>query len=292
MANSNRATRIDGKAIAQSIRQRVKQQVSDRRAAGKRPPGLAVVLVGQDPASQVYVGSKRKACEEVGFVSKAFDMPVTVSQAQLEAVIDELNEAPDIDGILVQLPLPAGLDATKILERIRPNKDVDGFHPYNIGRLAQRIPILRPCTPKGIITLLESTGTDLHGQHAVIVGASNIVGRPMSLELLLAGATTTVCHRFTRDLETHVRAADIVVVAVGRPAFIPGDWIKPGAIVIDVGINRLADGTLCGDVEFETAAQRASYITPVPGGVGPMTVACLMENTLQACAELNDSESN
>lgn len=292
MANSNRATRIDGKAIAQSIRQRVKQQVSDRRAAGKRPPGLAVVLVGQDPASQVYVGSKRKACEEVGFVSKAFDMPVTVSQAQLETVIDELNEAPDIDGILVQLPLPAGLDATKILERIRPNKDVDGFHPYNIGRLAQRIPILRPCTPKGIITLLESTGTDLHGQHAVIVGASNIVGRPMSLELLLAGATTTVCHRFTRDLETHVRAADIVVVAVGRPAFIPGDWIKPGAIVIDVGINRLADGTLCGDVEFETAAQRASYITPVPGGVGPMTVACLMENTLQACAELNDSESN
>lgn len=292
MANSNRATRIDGKAIAQSIRQRVKQQVSDRHAAGKRPPGLAVVLVGQDPASQVYVGSKRKACEEVGFVSKAFDMPVTVSQAQLETVIDELNEAPDIDGILVQLPLPAGLDATKILERIRPNKDVDGFHPYNIGRLAQRIPILRPCTPKGIITLLESTGTDLHGQHAVIVGASNIVGRPMSLELLLAGATTTVCHRFTRDLETHVRAADIVVVAVGRPAFIPGDWIKPGAIVIDVGINRLADGTLCGDVEFETAAQRASYITPVPGGVGPMTVACLMENTLQACAELNDSESN
>lgn len=282
------ATLIDGKAIAKDIRQQVKKNVAERVAQGKRPPGLAVVLVGQDPASQVYVGSKRKACEEIGFISKAYDLPVTVSQSSLEKLIDELNAAQDIDGILVQLPLPAGLDATKILERIQPNKDVDGFHPYNIGRLAQRIPILRPCTPKGVITLLRSTGIDLHGQHAVIVGASNIVGRPMSLELLYAGATTTVCHRFTKNLQQHVEQADIVVVAVGKANFIPGNWIKPGAIVIDVGINRQPDGTLCGDVEFTAAAGRASYITPVPGGVGPMTVACLMENTLQACIELND----
>ncbi|RUO34486.1 bifunctional methylenetetrahydrofolate dehydrogenase/methenyltetrahydrofolate cyclohydrolase FolD [Aliidiomarina soli] len=288
MANSEHAALIDGKAIAHTIRQDVKKQVAKHIADGHRAPGLAVVLVGQDPASHVYVGSKRKACEEVGFVSKAYDLPVTVSQQQLEALIDELNDAADIDGILVQLPLPAGLDTTKIIERIKPTKDVDGFHPYNIGRLAQRIPVLRPCTPKGIMTLLASTGVDLHGQHAVIVGASNIVGRPMSLELLLGGATTTVCHRFTSNLEKHVREADIVVVAVGRPAFIPGDWIKPGAVVIDVGINRMPDGRLCGDVEFEIAAQRASFITPVPGGVGPMTVASLMENTLQACVELND----
>ena len=288
MANNQHAQIIDGKAIAQAVREHVKQQVDERIAVGKRPPGLAVVLVGQDPASQVYVGSKRKACDELGFISKAYDLPVTVTQSHLEALIDDLNEDPSIDGILIQLPLPAGLDTTTILERIKPSKDVDGFHPYNIGRLAQRIPVLRPCTPKGIMTLLASTGIDLHGQHAVIVGASNIVGRPMSLELLLGGATTTVCHRFTQNLEAHVRRADIVVVAVGKPEFIPGAWIKPGAIVIDVGINRLADGSLCGDVGFEVAAQRASFITPVPGGVGPMTVACLMENTLQACRDLND----
>lgn len=288
MENSQHARLIDGKAIALSIRQQVKAQVAQRTAQGKRPPGLAVVLVGQDPASQVYVGSKRKACEEIGFISKSYDLPVTISQVKLEELIDQLNADPEIDGILVQLPLPAGLDTTKILERIIPNKDVDGFHPYNLGRLAQRIPVLRPCTPKGVMTLLESTGIDLHGQHAVIVGASNIVGRPMSLELLLGGATTTVCHRFTKDLERHVREADIIVVAVGKPNFIPGEWVKSGAIVIDVGINRLSDGSLCGDIEFKEAAARASFITPVPGGVGPMTVACLMENTLQACAELND----
>jgi methylenetetrahydrofolate dehydrogenase (NADP+)/methenyltetrahydrofolate cyclohydrolase len=282
------ATLIDGKAIAQSIRQQVKAQVAERLSAGKRAPGLAVVLVGQDAASQVYVGSKRKACEEIGFVSRAYDLPVTVSQASLESLIDELNAATDIDGILVQLPLPAGLDSTKIIERIHPSKDVDGFHPYNIGRLAQRIPVLRPCTPKGVITLLQSTGMDLHGQHAVIVGASNIVGRPMSLELLFAGATTTVCHRFTRDLQAHVERADILVVAVGKANFIPGEWIKPGATVIDVGINRQPDGSLCGDVSFSAASQRAAFITPVPGGVGPMTVACLMQNTLQACDELSD----
>lgn len=283
MANSQQARIIDGKTIAQSIRQQVKAQVTQRLEAGKRPPGLAVVLVGQDPASQVYVGSKRKACEEIGFTSKAYDLPVTVSQPQLEQLIDELNADSEIDGILVQLPLPAGLDTTAILERINPSKDVDGFHPYNIGRLAQRIPVLRPCTPKGVMTLLGSTGVDLHGQHAVIVGASNIVGRPMSLELLLGGATTTVCHRFTKNLEAHVRDADIIVVAVGKPEFIPGEWVKPGAIVIDVGINRLPDGRLCGDVGYGEAVKRASFITPVPGGVGPMTVACLMENTLQAC---------
>ena len=288
MASNLHAQIIDGKAIAQAVRTQVKLQVDERVAAGKRPPGLAVVLVGQDPASQVYVGSKRKACDELGFVSKAYDLPVTVTQSHLEALIDELNEDPSIDGILVQLPLPAGLDTTTILERIKPSKDVDGFHPYNIGRLAQRIPILRPCTPKGVMTLLASTGIDLHGQHAVIVGASNIVGRPMSLELLLGGATTTVCHRFTQNLEEHVRRADIVVVAVGKPEFIPGAWIKPGAIVIDVGINRLADGSLCGDVGFQEAAKRAAFITPVPGGVGPMTVASLMENTLQACRALNN----
>jgi|SRR5690554_1153598 len=281
---------IDGKKIAQEIRATVKDKVSARRSMGYRAPGLAVVLVGQDPASQVYVGSKRKACDEVGFVSKAYDLPVTASQASLESLIDELNADPEIDGILVQLPLPAGLDSTRILERIHPHKDVDGFHPYNIGRLSQRIPLLRPCTPYGVIRLLNSTGVDLHGLHAVVVGASNIVGRPMSLELLLAGATTTVCHRFTKDLQSHVANADVLVVAVGKPGFIPGSWVKPGAIVIDVGINRRSDGSLCGDIEFTAAAERASWITPVPGGVGPMTVACLMLNTLQACEDFHDPQ--
>ncbi|MAD54839.1 bifunctional methylenetetrahydrofolate dehydrogenase/methenyltetrahydrofolate cyclohydrolase FolD [uncultured Idiomarina sp.] len=279
---------IDGKAIAANIRASVKTQIDERLSAGKRAPGLAVVLVGQDPASEVYVGNKRRACEQVGIRSFDYDMPADTSQAALEQLIDELNANSDIDGILLQLPLPAGLDATPILERIHPHKDVDGFHPYNVGRLAQRIPALRPCTPKGIITLLDSTQIDLHGLNAVVVGASNIVGRPMSLELLLAGATTTVCHRFTNDLEKHVRRADIVVVAVGKPEFIPGEWIKEGAIVIDVGMNRLNDGRLTGDVQFEVTAQRAGWITPVPGGVGPMTVASLIENTLQACVEYHD----
>lgn len=288
MTSQKHAQLIDGKAIAQEIRNTVKEGVNLRLQQGKRAPGLAVVLVGQDPASQVYVGSKRKSCDEVGFISKAYDLPVTTSQKTLELLIDELNNDPEIDGILVQLPLPAGLDSTGILERIDPKKDVDGFHPYNIGRLSQRLPVLRPCTPYGVIKLLESTGIDLHGKHAVIVGASNIVGRPMSLEFLLAGATTTVCHRFTQDLSSHVKRADILVVAVGKPGFIPGEWVKPGALVIDVGINRRTDGSLCGDVEFETARERASYITPVPGGVGPMTVAMLMANTLQACNDFHD----
>ncbi|PHR66426.1 MAG: bifunctional methylenetetrahydrofolate dehydrogenase/methenyltetrahydrofolate cyclohydrolase FolD [Idiomarina sp.] len=277
------AQRIDGKQVAQQVRDEVKQGVAKRLAAGARAPGLAVVMVGEDPASAVYVGSKRNACKEVGIVSKAFDLPATTTQAELEALIDQLNNDAEIDGILVQLPLPQGLDAQAILERINPFKDVDGFHPFNMGRLAQRNPALRPCTPRGVITLLDSIGLDLHGKNAVVVGASNIVGRPMSLELLLAGATTTVCHRFTNDLKEHVQRADVLVVAVGKPNFIPGEWVKPGAVVIDVGINRLPSGKLVGDIEFAAAEQRASYITPVPGGVGPMTVATLMQNTLQAC---------
>ncbi|HIF9110798.1 TPA: bifunctional methylenetetrahydrofolate dehydrogenase/methenyltetrahydrofolate cyclohydrolase FolD, partial [Photobacterium damselae] len=276
---------IDGKLISQTVRQEVAARVAARTQAGLRAPGLAVILVGQDPASQVYVNSKRKACEEVGFVSKSFDLPITTTESELLNLIAELNNDPIIDGILVQLPLPAGIDTTTILESIVPDKDVDGFHPYNVGRLSQRIPKLRSCTPKGIITLLERYNIPVRGKHAVIVGASNIVGRPMTFELLLAGATTTTCHRFTQDLEGHVRQADILVVAVGKPNFIPGEWIKEGATVIDVGINRLDTGKLCGDVEFNVAKTRAKYITPVPGGVGPMTVATLIENTLLACEQ-------
>jgi methylenetetrahydrofolate dehydrogenase (NADP+)/methenyltetrahydrofolate cyclohydrolase len=279
---------IDGKAVAQSTRQQVALRVQQRLAAGKRAPGLAVVLVGMDAASQVYVGSKRKACEEVGFESFSYDLPSGTTQQELFDLIDSLNADNKVDGILVQLPLPSGLDASAILERINPLKDVDGFHPYNIGRLAQRMPALRPCTPKGIIKLLQSTGVQIRGMDAVVVGASNIVGRPMALELLLAGCTTTVCHKFTKQLEQHVRRADLVVVAVGKPEFIPGDWIKPGALVIDVGINRLESGKLVGDVEFDKAKEHARFITPVPGGVGPMTVACLIENTLEACEQFHD----
>jgi methylenetetrahydrofolate dehydrogenase (NADP+)/methenyltetrahydrofolate cyclohydrolase len=273
---------IDGKQIAKQVRQDVASYVKSLKEAGKRQPGLAVVLVGADPASQVYVSNKRKACEEVGFLSRSFDLPADSSQEDLIALVDKLNDDAEIDGILVQLPLPAGLNAEAILERIHPHKDVDGFHPYNIGRLAQRIPALRPCTPKGIMTMIEATKRPVKGLDAVIVGASNIVGRPMSLELLLAGCTVTTCHKFTQDLKSHVSRADLLVVAVGKPAFIPGDWIKPGAIVIDVGINRTAEGGLVGDVEFDKAKDRAGYITPVPGGVGPMTVASLIENTLEA----------
>ncbi|MCP3428568.1 bifunctional methylenetetrahydrofolate dehydrogenase/methenyltetrahydrofolate cyclohydrolase FolD [Opacimonas viscosa] len=273
---------IDGKVISKLVRQDVATYVTQATAANKRPPGLAVVLVGMDPASQVYVNNKRKACDEVGFVSKSYDLPATTEQDELLTLIDTLNEDPEIDGILVQLPLPAGLNAELILERIHPHKDVDGFHPYNIGRLAQRIPALRPCTPKGIMTMIESTKRNIKGLDAVIVGASNIVGRPMGLELLLAGCTVTTCHKFTQDLKAHVQRADLLVVAVGKPNFIPGEWIKDKAIVIDVGINRLEDGSLVGDVEFAKASEKAGWITPVPGGVGPMTVASLIENTLEA----------
>ncbi|MGG4606801.1 bifunctional methylenetetrahydrofolate dehydrogenase/methenyltetrahydrofolate cyclohydrolase FolD [Providencia sp. Me31A] len=279
---------IDGKTIAQTIRQEVAQKVQLRLEQGKRAPGLAVILVGANPASQIYVGSKRRACEEVGFISRSYDLPDTTSEAELLKLIDNLNQDAEIDGILVQLPLPAGIDNVKVIERIHPDKDVDGFHPYNVGRLCQRAPRLRPCTPKGIVTLLERYGINTYGLNAVIIGASNIVGRPMSLELLLAGCTTTVTHRFTKNLEHHVRNADLLVVAVGKPNFIPGEWIKPGAIVVDVGINRLENGKVTGDVDFDEAAKKASWITPVPGGVGPMTVATLIQNTLQACEEYHD----
>ncbi|WP_397322485.1 bifunctional methylenetetrahydrofolate dehydrogenase/methenyltetrahydrofolate cyclohydrolase FolD [Pantoea agglomerans] len=281
---------IDGKTIAQQVRVEVAEKVKQRLAAGKRAPGLAVVLVGENPASQIYVASKRRACEEVGFHSRSYDLPATIREAELLELIDALNQDDEIDGILVQLPLPAGIDNVKVLERITPDKDVDGFHPYNVGRLCQRAPTLRPCTPRGIVTLLERYNIDTYGLNAVVVGASNIVGRPMSMELLLAGCTTTVTHRFTKDLRHHVEHADLLVVAVGKPGFIPGDWIKPGAIVIDVGINRLESGKVVGDVDFDSASERASYITPVPGGVGPMTVATLIQNTLQACEEFHDKE--
>lgn len=283
---------IDGKTIAQQVRNEVAALVQKRLAAGKRAPGLAVVLVGVNPASQIYVSSKRKACEEVGFVSRSYDLPVTTTEAELLALIDSLNDDGEIDGILVQLPLPAGIDNVKVLERIHPDKDVDGFHPYNVGRLCQRAPKLRPCTPRGIVTLLERYNISTYGLNAVVVGASNIVGRPMSLELLLAGCTTTVTHRFTKNLRQHVENADLLVVAVGKPGFIPGEWIKPGAIVIDVGINRLESGKVVGDVEFDVAVERAGWITPVPGGVGPMTVATLIQNTLQACEEYHDINEN
>ena len=273
---------ISGSALAKSVKADVAQKIEQHIAQGKRAPGLAVILVGADPASQVYVGSKRKSCDELGIVSKSYDLPETTMEIDLLKLIDQLNADESIDGILVQLPLPKHIDSTKVIERIAPHKDVDGFHPYNVGRLCQRIPTLRACTPYGVMKLLETTGINLHGQHAVIVGASNIVGRPMALELLLAGCTVTVTHRFTKELEHHVRQADILVVAVGKPEFIDGDWVKDGAIVIDVGINRCEDGKLRGDIQYDKATKHAAFITPVPGGVGPMTVAMLMFNTLLA----------
>jgi bifunctional protein folD len=272
---------ISGTQLSNQIKSKVAQQVSQYVKRGKRAPGLAVILVGADPASQVYVGSKRKSCTEIGITSKSYDLPETTTEQALLELIDELNQDNTVDGILVQLPLPKHIDSTKVIEKISPEKDVDGFHPYNVGRLCQRIPTLRACTPYGVMKLLETTGISFYGKHAVIVGASNIVGRPMALELLLTGCTVTVTHRFTEDLASHIRQADILVVAVGKPKFIKGEWIKEGAVVVDVGINRI-EGKLVGDVEFEIAAERAAYITPVPGGVGPMTVAMLMKNTLSA----------
>jgi methylenetetrahydrofolate dehydrogenase (NADP+)/methenyltetrahydrofolate cyclohydrolase len=276
---------IDGKAIAADIRREVRDE-SDRLAArGKRRPGLAVVLVGDDPASRIYVRNKRMACEECGFVSVSHDLPHSATQTELVNLIERLNSDPAIDGILVQVPLPDHIDERAVIEAISPEKDVDGFHPYNVGRLALRNPLMRPCTPYGVIRLLERCGISPKGMNSVVVGASNLVGRPMALELLLAGATVTVCHRFTTELREHVERADLLVVAVGKPGLIPGEWVKPGAIVVDVGINRLPDGKLVGDVQFERAVERASWITPVPGGVGPMTVAILMKNTLESALQ-------
>ena len=273
---------IFGTALAKSIKNDLHQKIQTLIDQGYRSPGLAVILVGENPASQIYVGNKRKSCLEVGIQSKSYNLSDTISEQELLSLIDELNQDDTVDGILVQLPLPKHISSVKVIERISPSKDVDGFHPYNVGRLCQRIPTLRACTPYGIMKLLETTGVDLHGQHAVIVGASNIVGRPMAMELLLAGATVTVTHRFTKNLQELVAQADILIVAVGKPHLVPGEWVKPGAIVIDVGINRVADKKVVGDIGFEAAQQRAGFITPVPGGVGPMTVAMLMVNTLSA----------
>ncbi len=273
---------IDGKAIAENLLSNIKSKIKNRVAAGKRAPCLAVILMGADPASAIYVRNKRKACEKVGIRPIAHNLPASTTEAELLALIDNLNNDPTVDGILVQSPLPPQIKDEHIIERISVDKDVDGFHPYNIGRLAVRQPTLRSCTPFGVIKMLEASNINLVGLDAIIVGVSNHVGRPMALELLLAGCTITSCHRHTKDLASKVKKADLIVVAAGKAGLIQGNWIKAGAIVVDIGINRLADGTICGDVDFNAAKERASYITPVPGGVGPMTVATLMENTLLA----------
>ena len=273
---------IDGKKIAAQHLTQISERVKTRLAENISAPGLAVIIVGSNPASQVYVRRKRQACEQAGVVSFSHDLPEQTRENELLALIDKLNQDARVDGILVQLPLPAHIHTETVIERIHPQKDVDGFHPYNIGRLAVRQPLLRSCTPYGVMKLLETTDRPIRGSDAVVVGASNHVGRPMALELILAGSTVTLCHRFTRNLPEQVARADILVVAVGQPGMVKGGWIKPGAVVIDVGINRTPDGALCGDVEFEAAKERASWITPVPGGVGPMTVAMLLHNTLEA----------
>jgi methylenetetrahydrofolate dehydrogenase (NADP+) / methenyltetrahydrofolate cyclohydrolase len=273
---------IDGKAVAQRVTDEVRANVAAHVAAGGSVPGLAVVLVGDHAASQVYVRNKRRTTETVAMRSFAHDLPAMTSEAELLALVDRLNADPCVNGILVQLPLPRHIDPERVIERIDPKKDVDGFHPYNIGRLVLKMPMLRPCTPYGCMRLLRETGQDLVGMHAVVIGQSNIVGRPMALELLMARCTVTICHSATRDLPGIVRQGDIVVAGVGKAKFVPGDWIKPGAIVIDVGINRMEDGKLCGDVDFEAAKNVAGWITPVPGGVGPMTIATLLANTLRA----------
>jgi methylenetetrahydrofolate dehydrogenase (NADP+) / methenyltetrahydrofolate cyclohydrolase len=275
---------LDGKSLSEAVLKEIKRAVAARRATGEAVPGLAVILVGDDPASVIYVRSKRRACDAVGVRSFSYDLPATTGQGELAGLIDRLNQDTAVHGILVQSPLPRHMDEEAIVERIDPGKDVDGFHPYNIGRLAVRMPLLRSCTPYGVMRLLQSACEPLRGQHAVVVGASNHVGRPMALELLLSGCTVTVCHSATRDLPGHVAQADILVAAVGRPELIKGSWTKEGAIVIDIGINRLSDGRLVGDVEFAAARDRASWITPVPGGVGPMTVATLLQNTLEAAS--------
>ncbi|MFC3909369.1 bifunctional methylenetetrahydrofolate dehydrogenase/methenyltetrahydrofolate cyclohydrolase FolD [Legionella dresdenensis] len=273
---------LDGKQVAQKLQAGIRTAVTARLQTGYRAPGLAVVLVGNDPASEIYVKNKRKACEAVGIHSYAYDLPSSTTEQQLLQLINELNQSTSIDGILVQLPLPDAVDSSKIIEAIHPGKDVDGFHPYNIGLLAQRIPKLRPCTPYGIIQLLAAYDISMKSKNAVVVGASNIVGRPMALEFLNSGATVTVCHRKTPDLEPHIRMADILVVATGVPDSVKAEWLQSHQIVIDVGIHRMSNGKLRGDIDFEQALQRVKAITPVPGGVGPMTIACLLQNTLQA----------
>jgi methylenetetrahydrofolate dehydrogenase (NADP+)/methenyltetrahydrofolate cyclohydrolase len=279
---------INGKTVAAELKASMKHLIHAKVTAGAVRPGLAVILVGEDPASSVYVRNKRQACEEVGIQSSYHPLPAKVEERELIQLIGKLNKDPSVHGILLQLPLPKHINAEKVLECIDPHKDVDGFHAYNLGRLAQRRPLLRPCTPQGVMILLNHIHQQYKGKHAVIVGASNIVGRPMALELLIAGSTVTVCHRFTEDLAYYVKQADILISAVGKPGLIKGEWVKEGSTVIDVGITRLADGTLTGDIEFDVAKERAAWITPVPGGVGPMTVAVLLHNTLVAAGYYQD----
>jgi len=281
---------IDGKKIAEKIISEIKNKVITNQSEGITPPGLAVIQVGEDPASSVYVRNKRKACEEVGMKSFNYDLDQSTTQKELIELVESLNSNAEVNGILIQLPLPTHINETIVIETIKPSKDVDGFHPYTIGRLMQRIPLLRPCTAIGVITMLEAIEIDPKGMNAVIVGASNLVGRPLNLELLLKGATTTVCHKFTKNLQDHVMSADILAVAIGKPNFIPGSWIKEDAIVFDIGINRDENGKLTGDVDFDSAKEKASWISPVPGGVGPMTVAMLIKNTLLASELVLESE--
>jgi methylenetetrahydrofolate dehydrogenase (NADP+)/methenyltetrahydrofolate cyclohydrolase len=273
---------LDGKATAASERQKSAVRAAAFAATFGRKPGLAVVQVGEDPASSVYVRNKRKSCVEVGIESFAYDLPATTGEAELLALVKTLNDDERVDGILIQMPLPKGIDTDRIMDAVDPAKDADGFHPTNTGLLAQKRPRLRPCTPYGVIRLAEVYGIKLTGLRAVVVGASNIVGRPMALELLLARATVTVCHTGTRDVRAEVERAEVVVAAVGKPDFVPGEWIRPGAAVFDVGINRLPNGKLVGDVGYAAAAERAGWITPVPGGLGPMTIAMLLSNTVDA----------
>ncbi|XBC44276.1 MAG: bifunctional methylenetetrahydrofolate dehydrogenase/methenyltetrahydrofolate cyclohydrolase FolD [Buchnera aphidicola (Schlechtendalia peitan)] len=278
---------LNGKKISDKIQNQIKQEVNNRLALGKRPPGLAVILIGDDLASHIYVNKKKIACENVGFLSKFWHFQENVQEKKIINLINILNQDSNIDGILVQLPIPKHINTQNIFNSITPNKDVDGLHPYNIGCLCQKSPKLRPCTSFGIITMLEYYKINIKGLHAVIIGASNTVGRPMNLELLLSGCTTTITHKFTKNIKYFVQQADIVIIAVGKKHFLKGPWIKPGAIVIDVGINRLKNGTIVGDVDFKSAIKNSSYITPVPGGVGPMTVVTLLHNTLKACREYN-----
>jgi methylenetetrahydrofolate dehydrogenase (NADP+) / methenyltetrahydrofolate cyclohydrolase len=282
LAASGGAQILDGKAVAAKVRGEVAARAARFAARHGRAPGLAVVQVGADPASSVYVRNKRQSSLQAGIASFAHDLPASTSEEEILTLIAALNRDPRVDGILVQLPLPKGVDANRVMDAVDPAKDVDGFHPVSTGLLAQKRPQLRPCTPYGVIRLAQEYGIPLVGTRATVVGASNIVGRPMALELLLARATVTVCHTGTRDLRAEVERAELVVAAVGKAGFVPGEWIRPGAAVFDVGINRGSDGKLVGDVEFEPAARRAAWITPVPGGVGPMTIAMLLSNTVDA----------
>ncbi len=288
---------IDGKAVAARIRAEIKRKVEERLAQGLPRPGLATVLVGDDPASHTYVRMKRKACAEVGIESYGYELPADATQEEVEALVERLNADPKVNGILVQLPLPKHLDEERVLSKISIEKDVDGFHPINIGRLAQkgREPLFVPCTPAGVMVLLEEAGVQLEGANAVVLGRSNIVGMPMALLLVRANATVTICHSRTQDIPAHTRQADVVIAAVGRPHMVKADWVKPGAVVIDVGVNRVDDPTakkgyrLVGDVDFDAVKEVAGAITPVPGGVGPMTIAMLLQNTLRA-AELQERQ--